>query len=79
LAHGARVGGRKYFCTSPTMPPGATMTKPTSKSPTTSRPSSEEIVTVAHCCRLATSTAPISGPIQVPVPPIIGMAMELTA
>ena len=39
----------------------------------------EEIVTVAHCCRVATRMAPISGPIQEVVPPIIGIAIELTA
>ncbi len=44
-----------------------------------SRLSSDEMVTVAHCCRVATRMAPISGPIQEVVPPIIGMAIELTA
>src|SRR5580704_5369243 len=76
-AAGATAG--RNVRTSPTMPLGATMTKPTSSSPTTRRPSSDEKVTLAHCCRLATTMAPTSGPIQVVVPPIIGMAIELTA
>ncbi len=36
-------------------------------------------ITVATCCRPPSNIAPTSGPIQLPVPPIIGIAMELTA
>ena len=61
------------------MPFGATMTKPTSSSPTMRRFTAEEMVTVAICCSEPSRIAPISGPTQLVVPPIIGMAMELTA
>ena len=61
------------------MPFGASMTKPTNKTPTTMRLISDEIVTAATCCTVASSTAPISGPSQVVVPPIIAIAMVLTA
>ena len=61
------------------MPRGATMTKPISSSPTISRLTAEEIVTVAICCSVPSSSAPTSGPTQLVAPPIIGMAMELTA
>jgi hypothetical protein len=37
------------------------------------------MVTVAICCSEPSSTAPISGPTQLVVPPIIGIAIELTA
>ena len=61
------------------MPLGATMTKPTSKRPTIRRLTADEMVTVATCCSVPSSRAPTSGPTQLVVPPIIGMAMELTA
>ena len=61
------------------MPFGAMMTKATSSTPTISRLTADEIVTVATCWIVPSRSAPISGPIQVPVPPIIGMAIELTA
>ena len=61
------------------MPCGARMTKATSITPTISRFNSDEIVTVAHCCSVPSSSAPITGPNQVVVPPISGIAMELTA
>ncbi len=67
------------LCHRPTMPFGATMTKPISSRPTISRLTAEEMVTVATCCSVPSSTAPISGPAQDVVPPIIGMAIELTA
>src|SRR4249920_115757 len=66
-------------CTSPTMPFGAMMTKATSSSPTMSRLTAEEMVTVAICCKDPSRIAPIRGPTQLVVPPIIGIAMELTA
>ena len=61
------------------MPLGASTTKATSSTPTMSTPSSEENVTVAHCWSVARRIAPISGPTQLVVPPIIGMAIEFTA
>ena len=51
----------------------------TSSTPTISRLTTEEMVTVAICCSVPSRMAPISGPTQVVVPPIIGMAIELTA
>src|SRR6478752_550994 len=66
-------------CTSPTMPFGAMMTKATSSSPTMSRLTAEDMVTVAICCKDPNRIAPIRGPTQLVVPPIIGMAMEFTA
>ena len=70
---------RQRSSTRPTMPSGATMTKATSSTPTISRLTAEEMVTVAICCSEPSRMAPISGPTQLVVPPIIGMAMELTA
>src|SRR5690242_10728764 len=67
------------FCQTPIMPFGARTTKPTSRQPTIRRLRAEEMVTVATCCSVPSSTAPISGPAQNCVPPIIGMAIELTA
>ena len=61
------------------MPFGATMTKPISSRPTMSRLTTEEMVTVATCCSVPSRMAPISGPTQDVVPPIIGMAIEFTA
>ena len=61
------------------MPLGATMTKPISSRPTMSRLAAEEMVTVATCCSVPSSSAPTSGPIHDVVPPIIGMAIEFTA
>ena len=55
------------------------MTKPTSSRPTISRFTAEEMVTVASCCSEPSRIAPISGPTQLVVPPIIDMAIELTA
>src|SRR5499427_8742424 len=66
-------------CTNPMIPFGAMMTKATSKRPTMRRLTADEMVTVAICCNDPSRTAPISGPTQLVVPPIIGMAMELTA
>ena len=55
------------------------MTNATSRTPTSSRLTADEIVTVATCCRVPSRIEPTSGPTQVVVPPIIGMAIELTA
>ena len=63
----------------PTMPFGAMMTKPISSSPTIRRFTADEIVTVAICWMMPSSSAPISGPAHIVVPPIIGMAIEFTA
>src|SRR5262249_4147715 len=65
-------------CTRPMIPFGAMLTKATSR-PTMSGLTAEEMGTVAICCNDPSRTAPISGPTQLVVPPIIGMAMELTA
>src|ERR1700728_1636221 len=65
--------------TSPTMPFGATITKPTSRKPTIRRLIAEEIVTVTICCNEPSRIAPINGPTQVVVPPISGIAIELIA
>ena len=43
------------------------------------RLTADEIVTVASCCNEPSSTAPTSGPAQLVVPPISGIAMALTA
>ena len=61
------------------MPFGATMTKTTRRTPTSKRLTADEIVTVATCCSVPSKSAPISGPTQLVVPPISGMAIELTA
>jgi hypothetical protein len=55
------------------------MTKATSINPTISKLTADEIVTVAYCCAEPSRMAPTSGPTQLVVPPIIGMAIELTA
>src|SRR5664279_2183457 len=77
-AHG-RLQARHRSCTSPTRPLGAMMTKATSIRPTISRLTAEDMVTVAYCCSEPSRMVPTSGPIQLVVPPIIGMAIELTA
>ena len=61
------------------MPFGAATTNTTSITPTISSDSAEEIVTVATCCNVPSSTAPMIGPSQLEVPPISGMAIVLTA
>src|ERR1700722_6810737 len=79
----AQTGNRQQSITHclnhPTMPRGAAMTKPTNSTPTSSNERAEEIVTVATCCSVPSSTAPMTGPSQVEVPPISGMAIVLTA
>ena len=55
------------------------MTQSTRRRPTISRFTADEMVTVAICCSVPSRIEPISGPIQDVVPPIIGMAIELTA
>ncbi len=87
LAHTLHLEQRHYFalllrsqsCTSPTMPFGAMITKPTSSRPTIRRLTADEMVTVASCCSVPSRIAPTSGPTQLVVPPIIGIAIELTA
>src|SRR5216684_668419 len=74
-----RRRGRSQVWASPTMPLGAMMTKATSSTPTISRLSAEEMVTVATCWTVPRKTAPMIGPIQLVMPPISGMAMLLTA
>ena len=55
------------------------ITNATSSTPTISRLTADEMVTVMTCCSVPRRIAPISGPSQVVVPPIIGIAMEFTA
>ena len=54
------------------------ITNATSNNPTISRLTAEEIVTVAICCSEPSRIAPTKGPTQLVVPPMIGMAIELT-
>ena len=61
------------------MPWGATITKKTISTPATSTLAAEEMVTRSTSYRPPTSTAPITGPSQLEVPPIRGMAMAFTA
>src|SRR5579885_1091106 len=63
----------------PRMPFGATTTKNTNSAPTINRLSADEMVTVAHCWIVPSSSAPITGPSHIDVPPISGMAMAFTA
>src|SRR5713101_9759829 len=74
-----RIPARQQACTSPTIPLGAMTTKTISRTPTISRFSAEEIVTVASCWMVPSSTAPTIGPIQLVMPPISGIATLLTA
>src|SRR6185503_10832159 len=75
-AHGRRPRTRR---TNPRMPSGARTTKATSTTPTMKRFISEEMVTVASCWAVPSSTAPMIGPTQLVVPPIMGMASAFTA
>ena len=68
--------GASICGTSPTMPSGASTTKRTSSTPTTSTLISLEMVTVTICWIEPSSSAPITGPIQCPVPPIIGIGQR---
>src|SRR5262245_7337543 len=63
----------------PMIPLGAMTTNTTSSTPTSRRLTAEEMVTVAICCMEPSRIAPMRGPAQLVVPPIIGMAIELTA
>src|SRR5204863_427337 len=58
----------------PRMPSGASTTNSTSSTPTTSTLISLEMVTVTICWMVTSSSAPITGPSQCVVPPIIGAA-----
>src|SRR5689334_427849 len=77
-AHLPSLRARRRSWTSPTRPLGAITTNATSKRPTIRRFTAEEMVTVAICCSEPSRMAPITGPTQLVVPPMIGMAMELT-
>src|SRR5262249_26217462 len=79
LGHGQVFFLRMRFSIRPRMPFGAMITKATSSTPTSSRFTADEILTVAHCCSVPSRSAPINGPAHDVVPPIIGMAIELTA
>src|SRR6267143_3094523 len=62
------------FLSRPSTPSGAATTNTTSSTPTTSTLISFEIVTVTTCWTEPSRIAPITGPSQCEVPPIIGMA-----
>src|SRR6266700_2833032 len=66
---------RRQASTQPMMPLGASVTNTTSSTPTISRFQAEEIVTWTTCCTEPSRTAPITGPSQLIMPPIRGMAM----
>src|SRR5882672_10454407 len=70
---------RRQASTQPMMPFGASVTKSTSSTPTIRRFQAEDTVTCTSCCTVPSRIAPISGPIQLIMPPISGMAMLLTA
>src|SRR4029077_10783831 len=71
---------RRQLSTQPMMPLGASVTKSTSSAPTISRfHAPRENITCTSCCTLPSRIAPISGPIQLIVPPIRGIAMLFTA
>src|SRR3981081_4649645 len=53
---------RRRGCTRPTMPFGAMMTKATSSTPTSSRLTADEMVTVATCCSVPSRIAPTTAP-----------------
>ena len=61
------------------MPLGAMITKAISNRPTISRFNAEEMVTVASCWIVPSRIAPITGPTQLVMPPINGIATLLTA
>src|SRR6267143_3008200 len=62
------------FLSRPSTPSGAATTNTTSSTPTTRTLISFEIVTVTICWTEPSRIAPITGPSQCEVPPIIGMA-----
>src|SRR6266851_183402 len=70
---------RRQASTQPMMPFGASVTKSTSSTPTMSRFQADETVTWTTCCTVPRRTAPMSGPIQLIMPPMSGMAMLFTA
>ena len=61
------------------IPLGATTTNATSSTPTIKTLTELEMVTVTYCCSVPSRMAPINGPAQLAVPPMIGIAIELTA
>src|SRR6266851_3004591 len=69
----------RFLWNRPTMPWGAAITKATISTPATSTLTADEIDTRRYSCKPPTSTAPTTGPSQLPVPPISGMAMAFTA
>src|SRR6185312_2286000 len=72
-------GHRCLFLNRPTMPCGARITKATSRRPVINTFTADEMVTLMYCCRPPTRMPPTTGPIQLEVPPISGMAIALTA
>src|SRR5205823_547339 len=70
---------RRHASTHPMIPFGASVTNATSSTPTISRFHADEMVTCTICCTEPRSTAPITGPTQLIMPPISGIAMLFTA
>src|SRR5262249_16067220 len=70
---------RRRSCTRPISPFGAMTTNATTSRPTISKFTAEEMVTVATYCSEPSRTAPTNGPPQRVIPPMIGIAIELTA
>ena len=60
------------------IPSGATTTKSTSITPSTSTLTSDEMVTVSNCCVVPNRIAPMIGPAQCAVPPISDIASTET-
>src|ERR1700730_1255640 len=63
---------------SPMIPSGASTTNSTSITPSTSKFTSDEMVTVSNCCVTPNRIAPTTGPAQCAVPPISDMASTET-
>src|SRR5687767_4994936 len=74
LRDGAYLEERfSHFLNSPRMPSGAATTNTTSSTPTTSTLISLEMVTVTTCCRVPSSSAPMIGPAQCTMPPMMAL------
>src|ERR1700722_722778 len=78
LAHRRRPQAIAWLAR-PSKPSGARATNPISTRPTINRLISEGMVTVAACSTPLKSSAPMTGPVQLRVPPISGIASALSA
>jgi hypothetical protein len=70
---------RNMVRASPSSPCGAATTNRINKAPTINTLSSDDTVTLITCCVVASRIAPITGPSQLEVPPITGIASADTA